>query len=258
MLFDLRNIKYSSTDDSQYIHQLSYNNLCDEAFRIITLDEYNRLRIVKRTLDNLIAMRTVSQTLMYAALGKESYADYIQSYDFDISHVESSDQFNSAMPSVLENYADYLKRGDKFTRIANLFRHSKKRDGSGRTAFGRYEDKAFACYEEAVMLITNAVDTNPLRNFSVNVQLSNEILGWLDRDVNPELGFEPDVSIAGVPRIRGSRSKYSLVTSPIISGQRLRKYWRQREALVQASLHLLYEHEQISLANQYGLEQFGE
>jgi hypothetical protein len=58
--------------------------------------------------------------------------------------------------------------------------------------------------------------------------------------VNPEPGFEPDVSIAGVPRLRGSRSKYTQMDADPVIGVRLRKYWRQREALSIAVLELLY------------------
>ena len=258
MLFDLRFIKYSSVDDSQYIHHLSYNNLHDETFLTLTRDECGRLRMVKRALELLLTQRAVSQHLMFKALGKDNYAEYVQSFDFDMSHVESRNEYEDAMPKLLYEYAEYLKRGDKYTRIANLFQRSKKRDASGRTAFSRYEDKAFGCYEEAVMLITCAVDTNRLCDPSPDIQQANDILRWLDRYVNPQPGFEPDVSIAGVPRIRGSKSKYSQDTMQPVVGQRLRKYWRQREALVQASLHLLYTNEQIIAANELGLAHFGE
>jgi hypothetical protein len=108
------------------------------------------------------------------------------------------------------------------------------------------------------MLLTNAIDTNPLRNPMPDVQLSNEIQRWLDRDVSCELGFEPDACTTGVPRIRGSKSKFAQVSVAPAVGQRLRQYWRQREALVNAALDLLYDTEQITDANDLGLQDSGE
>ncbi|HBK43471.1 MULTISPECIES: hypothetical protein [unclassified Polynucleobacter] len=259
MLFDLRAIKCSSSiDDSQYIHQLTYNALRDLPFRLINDTEYASLRLIKAALVSVIAQRAVPKQKMLAALGKERYLEYVQSYDWDISHVESHWTATESMPSVLYDYMQYVKDGDKYTRLANLFRRSIKRDANGKTAFQRMETKAESCYEEAVMLLTNAIDTNPLRNPMPDVQQSHEIQRWLDRDVNCELGFEPDACITGVPRIRGSKSKFAQMSVAPAVGQRLRQYWRQREALVQVALELLYSQEHIVDANDHGLERSGE
>ena len=45
---------------------------------------------------------------------------------------------------------------------------------------------------------------------------------------------------AGVPRVRGIKSKYALVDHEPVVGIRLRKHWRQREALVKAALEFIY------------------
>ena len=259
MLFDLRAIKCSSSiDDSQYIHQLTYNALRDIPFRELSEAEYASLRLIKAALVSVIAQRAVTKRKMLAALGKELFLEYVQSYDMDISHVENDWSTTDSMPSILYDYMQYVKDGDKYTRLANLFRRSTKRDGKGKTAFQRMETKAESCYEEAVMLLTNAIDTNPLRNFMPDIQQSHEIQRWLDRDVSCELGFEPDACITSVPRIRGSKSKFAQMSVAPAVGQRLRQYWRQREALVQAALHLLYEDEQITDANDFGLQYSGE
>ena len=259
MLFDLRAIKCSSNiDDSQYIHQLTYNELRDVPFRLINDTEYASLCLIKAALASVIAQRAVPKQKMLAALGKELFLEYVQSYDMDISHVESDWFSTDSMPSILHDYMQYLKDGDKYTRLANLFRRSTKRDANGKTAFQRMETKAESCYEEAVMLLTNAIDTNPLRNFMPDIQQSHEIQRWLDRDVSCELGFEPDACITGVPRIRGTKSKFAQISTAPAVGQRLRQYWRQREALVQVALGLLYNAEQITDANDFGLQYSGE
>ena len=259
MLFDLRAIKYSSNiDDSQYIHQLTYNELRDAPFRELLEAEYAQLRLIKAALVSVIAQRAVPKRKMLAALGKEMFLEYVQSYDMDISHVENDWTTTESMPSILCDYMQYVKDGDKYTRLANLFQRSTKRDAKGNTAFQRMETKAESYYEDAVMLLTNAIDTNPLRNPIPDVQLSNEILRWLDRDVSCELGFEPDACITSVPRIRGSKSKFAQISAVPTVGQRLRQYWRQREALVQVALGLLYNAEQITDANDFGLQYSGE
>ena len=259
MLFDLRAIKYSSNiDDSQYIHQLTYNELRDAPFRELLEAESAQLRLIKAALVSVIAQRAVTKRKMLAALGKELFLEYVQSYDMDISHVENDWTTTESMPSVLCDYMQYIKDGDKYTRLANLFQRSTKRDAKGKTAFQRMETKAESYYEDAVMLLTNAIDTNPLRNPMPDIQLSNEILRWLDRDVSCELGFEPDACITGVPRIRGSKSKFAQTSAVPTVGQRLRQYWRQREALVQVALGLLYNAEQITDANDFGLQYSGE
>jgi hypothetical protein len=50
----------------------------------------------------------------------------------------------------------------------------------------------------------------------------------------------PSLGAAGVPRVRGTKSKYALVDDEPVVGVRLRKHWRQREALTKAALELIY------------------
>lgn len=237
-LFELRTIKNEGVDDSQYLHSLTYVDLSSEQFVDINYAEAERLRGITAALKQIVVQRAVPDHKMQTVLDAQQYAEYIESYDFDMSHIES-DEHND-MPWQLRDYLVKVRDGDKYTRIANMFKRSTKRDAQGRTAFGRNEDKAFSFYEEAVMDLVNLVDTDPRRNPTPDHQLSAEILRWLDRDVNPALGFEPDVSAAGVPRVRGTKSKYALIDDEPVVGVRLRKHWRQREALVKAALELIY------------------
>jgi hypothetical protein len=237
-LFELRTIKEEGVDDSQYLHSLTYVDLSSEQFVDINYAEAERLRGITVALKQIVVQRAVPDAQMRKVLTAEQCADYISSFDLDMSHIESDE--HDDMPWQLRDYLVKVRDGDKYTRIANMFKRSKKRDAQGRTAFGRNEDKAFSFYEEAVMDLVNLVDTDPRRNPAPDHQLSAEILRWLDRDVNTELGFEPDVSAAGVPRVRGTKSKYALIDDEPVVGVRLRKHWRQREALVKAALELVY------------------
>ena len=44
-----------------------------------------------------------------------------------------------------------------------------------------------------------------------------------------------------MPRLRGSKSKYAQMDAKPVIGTRLRKHWRQREALSKAALELIYD-----------------
>ena len=237
-MFELRRIKQDGVDDSDYIHALTYVDLDSEQFIDILPPDLHRLRSLTAALAYIVDERAVPPAEMRRVLTAEQHAEYVTSFDWDMSPVES-DQYGD-MPWQLRNYLDVVRQGDRHTSTANLFRRSTKRDAQRRTAFGRYEAKAESCYESAVMDLCNYVDTDPTRNPNPDVQLAGEILRWLDRDVNPEPGYGPDISIEGVPRVRGSKSRFALIDAQPVVGVRLRKHWRQREALSRAVLELLY------------------
>ena len=237
-LFELRQIKSEGVDDSQYLHALTYVDLGSEQFVDIAYADIDRLQRITAALKTVVDQRSVPDAKINSALTAEQYTEYLSSFDWDISHVEHD--HHGEMPWQLVNYMDKVREGDRYTRISNMFKRSKKRDAQGRTAFGRYESKAFGCYEEAVMDLCNYVDTDQKRNPNADSQVAGEILRWLDRDVNPEPGYAPDISASGVPRVRGTKSKYTLIDEDPVVGVRLRKHWRQREALSKAALDLLY------------------
>lgn len=237
-MFQLRKIKSEGADDSNYVHSLAYADLESEQFTSIDLADVERMRGIVAALKLIVDQRAVADKKMRTALKDQQYTDYVNSFDYELSHVER--EIDDDIPRELSEYLAQVRLGDKYTRIANMFKHSKKRDGRGRTAYNRYTDKAFGCYEEAVMDLCNCIETDPTRNPLPDEKNSALILRCLDRDVDTAPGFEPDVSIAGVPRLRGSRSKYTQMDADPVIGVRLRKYWRQREALSIAALELLY------------------
>ncbi len=237
-MFELRTIKYEGVDDRQYVHALSYVALDSEHFINIDYADLLRLHAINVALKCVVQQRAVPEAKMLKALTAEQHADYVKSFDWDMSHVETDERDD--MPVPLFDYIDKVREGDKYTRIANMFKRSKKRDIQGRTAFDKYDSLAFGCYEEAVLDLFNYVDNDPKRNPNPNSKLAGEILRWLDRDVNSEPGFAPDISAAGVPRIRGTKSKYTQIENHPVVGVRLRKHWRQREALSKAALELIY------------------
>lgn len=245
MLFKLREVKHSDIDDSQYLHALTYVDLDNETLRPLQLDNEWRLQALGGALDYIIAQRSVPERKMKSALTEQQFAAYVESFDWLMSHVE--DEQSDDMPMELKEYLDLVRQGDRYTRIANLFVRSKKKDHNGKTAFVRYFDKAFACYEDAVMDLCNCIDINPSRNPLPDPILSGTIQRFLDRSVSVEDGEGPDISPSGVPRLRGSKSKYTQIDAEPVVGERLRRYWRQREALCAAALELIYDEPEEAL-----------
>jgi hypothetical protein len=234
----LRTIQSSGVDSSNVINALTYAELKDENFKTLTEAELKQLRRIVSALTYIERQRAVPPKTMLTALTAEQHTAYLQSFDTDISPIESEE--DEALPVFLIDYAELLKQGDRYTRTANLFRRSKKRDMNGFTAFSRYENKAFGYYEEAVAQLVNVLEMDKTKNPFPNPILACTIERWLDREVKTEAGFEPDVSIEGVPRIRGSASKYCLMKTRQVVGDRLRRHWRQRIAVVEAALDLIY------------------
>ena len=242
-LLELRKIKYEGVDDSQYIHTLTYIGLTSEQFREMTVAECLQLERCVVALKIVSVKRIVADTKLRALLTDEQYTDYINSFETDLSHIESEE--DGDMPLELYEYWEKVRAGDKYTRTANLFKRTTKRDSRGRTAFVRYSDIAFGFYEEAVMDLVNALETDPKRNPLPNARVASEIQKWLDRPVSTKDGEGPDISASGVPRIRGIQSKFSQMSSTPVVGERLRKHWRQREALANCALELMYDYEEL-------------
>ena len=242
MLFQLRKLKHNAgVDDSDYIHALHYVELELDNIVDITSDELARLKYIRAGLGYLLRKRAVPPSTIRKALDAEQHAEYVRSFDMDISHVESEGDSSGDMPIVLCDYMDMVRKGDKYSRIANLFK--KKRhvaNQTGKSAYKKYELLAEGCYEEAVCDLCNVLETDRSKNPNVDLQLISEIERWLDRVVNTNHGCQPDITQEGVPRIRGSKSKFSQDAQRPVVGERLRKYWRQRNALVDAALPLLY------------------
>jgi hypothetical protein len=247
-LFKLQDIRDNGVDDSQYLHSLTYVDLDNETLRYISGENVDRLAAISKALDYIVRQRSVSERTMRSVLTAEQFAAYVESFNWSMSPAEDDQSVD--IPWQLQEYMQQIRSGDRYTRIANLFKRCKKRDHNGRTAFGRYEAKAFGCYEEAVMDLLNYIDTDPKTNPNADATLAGEILRCLDRDVSAEHGQGPDISASGVPRVRGTKSKYTQIDAEPVVGERLRKHWRQREALCAAALELIYDEPDEALTEQ--------
>jgi len=237
-LYHLRHIKQCDVDDSQIIHALTYSELHDEQFVDASFADATRLVFIVRALSNLAFQRTVPSGLMLHALSHDEHSDYLQSFNISISHIE--DEAPEGMPDKLRQYAQLVRQGDRYEALANRFMRSRttKRDARGRTASARLRGQAETSYESAGVYLHDLLDGLPGMPF--DAELAYHVQQWLDRPVSVAQGQEPSTDCVGIARIRGSKSKYSLSVTQPMSTIRLRKYWRQREALVLATLPMLY------------------
>lgn len=249
MLFQLRQLKYNAgVDDSDYVHALHYIELVTDNIADINADEVARLKCVRTGLSYLLRKRAVPPSTMRKALDAEQHAEYIRSFDADISHTETEDEGKPEMPWQLVDYMELVRKGDRYTRIANLFKNKRRVVvGCAKSAFNKYDTIAEGYYEDALMDLLNCIDTDPKRNPNVNMGLVGEICRWLDREVDTsEYGRAPDITQEGVPRVKGSRSKFSREWLKPVVGVKLRKYWRQRNALVDAAIPLIYAEKELN------------
>ena len=248
MLFQLQQLKHNAgVDDSDYIHVLHYVDLVTDNIADISSDELVRLKYIRTGLGYLLRKRAVPPSTMRKALDDEQHAEYVRSYDMDISHVEGADDSDGDMPVQLIDYMDMVRKGDNYTRIANLFKNKQRiRNANGKTAYSKYETLAEGSYEDAVMHLCSYLETDTTKNPNADYTLASAITRWLDREVDTRDGFAPDITQAGVPRVKGSRSKFSLDYAKPVVGAKLRKYWRQRNALVDAALPLIYAEKELS------------
>jgi hypothetical protein len=248
VLFQLRQLKYNAgVDDSDYIHALHYIDLVTDNIADINADELARLKCIRTGLNYLLRKRAVPPSTMRNALDAEQHADYLHSFDLDISHVESEDDGNGDMPLQLYDYMEMVRKGDRYTRISNLFKRKRRVvNSNGKSAYTKYDTLAEGCYEEAVMDLCNMLETDPLKTPYVDYKLAGDILRWLDRPVDTRDGYAPDITQEGVPRVKGSRSKFSRDLAKPVVGVKLRKYWRQRNALVDAAIPLIYAEKELN------------
>ena len=243
VLITLRRIKNSGVDDSQIIHSLTYVDLDRESFINISAENTDRLGRLAECLQFVGEMRSVPTPKLRAALTPDQFTAYLDSFNYDISHAESEMEFG--MPDELKHFAELVRKGDRFTALSNGFRNrgSTKRDHMGRTASARLEQRAESAYEDAGLYLIDLLEGLPGMPF--DHELAHRVREWLDRDVG-KTGEDSGQDSLSTARIRGSRSEYTLMSAEPMWGKRLSKYWRQREALTNATIPFLYGAEDTS------------
>jgi hypothetical protein len=194
-----------------------------------------------RCLERIEHQKLIPKLLLKQALNQKQFSDYIESYNSQISHAE--DELTERMPNALIYFARLVKEGDKYNALADRFSNSKnkKRDNLGQTTSERLRNKAEGRYEQASLHLNDLLE--PIPGMPFDPIRANKVLLWLDRDVGTEYENRSGADCVSTARIRGSKSKYAQKRNVPIWGVRVGKYWRQREAVVKATMLLLYGEE---------------
>lgn len=213
----------------------------DKAFIIIDPAQNKCLTYLVRCLERIEQQKSVPKLLLKQALNQKQFSDYIDSYNLQISHAE--DELSEGMPDELIYFARMVKEGDKYNGLADRFSKSKNKniDHLGKTTSERLRNKAESCYEIASMFLNDLLE--PLPGMPFDSARAYKVSIWLDRDVGTEYENRSGADCVSTARIRGSKSKYAQKRNVPIWGVRVGKYWRQREAVVKATMLLLYGEE---------------
>lgn len=222
------------TDEPDAIPAITWMNLQEREF--VELDVQQHLRLSKSipVLRLLLTNKNATAEQMRAALTPDQYAQYVASFEFEVSHAESEWENR---PAEIDHYLQLVKLGDFFTgaadraaKRAKTSRSLKRYDSSGRPTSAKLRDKAESHYEDALLY---------LREDCVDIIV--KLQSWFDR----ELDFDTETSkfyedAASVPRLRGSRSKHCLDKSRNLWGSAKQRFYRQREIISESVYEKLF------------------
>jgi hypothetical protein len=91
--------------------------LPDKAFIVIDSAQNKCLAYLVRCLERIEQQKSVPKLLLKQALNQKQFVDYIESYDFQITHAE--DELTEGMPDELIDFARMVKEGDKYNALAD-------------------------------------------------------------------------------------------------------------------------------------------
>jgi hypothetical protein len=211
---------------------VSFCGTQDSAFAVLDAYAVRRLAQCVRVLTKITRGHLASHKQMQRGLTEEEYEQYRASFNSTVTHYE--DEWLNGRPQALDEYTKIIKSGDLYNAMAERLSAAKKKkyDTNGQSASLRMRRKAEAAYERALEY---------LRSLTDGAHDAAEIERWLDRNVSWVAGEEPSVDAEGVPRVRGSKSKYAQDADRPQWSARDGRLWRQREALTSAVLPLVYE-----------------
>lgn len=221
---------------------IDYMDLAEREFVELTAEQQQQLPKAVEVLRLMLQDTAASAALMRGALDDAQYAEYENSFDSAVTHIE--DMWESR-PDELDEYLRLIRLGDLLTgaseRISRRARTSArgvKYTGKGHTTATSVWHKAEKYYESALMYLQGECENNIT---------AAQLQPWFDR----ELDFDPNTGTlsadaVGVPRLCGSRSHHCLDKTRNLWGARKGKFYRQREAVTQAVYAMLFADEEES------------
>ena len=202
--------------------------------------ELSKLSKLNDMLEKMLRNKNVSNKQMQSTLTADEYENYIASLDL-ISH-PSEIKYGNGMPSELRDYNLYVKRADfqnnKFEKMDGQKTYAKK--NYTNESITAASNKAESLYEDALERLGEIWGVaSPAEKF--------ELQNWLDREIDLDERINSKLTIysEGVPRVRGSKSKYALDSGLPKLSKRLKRKECQLQALRSAACEIAFEVEEI-------------
>ena len=211
---------------------------------VLTTDEYKRLKLINQLLTNALNAAPVRLEKLRKALTASELTAYEESL---LEPVNQAEVFYAGdFPHELKDYNKKLSAADfiyhKYEKMVGLM-------GAGRATY-KYEvttktiNQSEKLYENALEYLQEKIDVAARDN------RQEELLRWLDRDV--EFGEHGNVSpdTHSVPRVKGSRSHYAQDSALPKMGVHMKRKQRILEALLTAAGTIAYVPEVVDTAEQ--------
>jgi hypothetical protein len=160
-----------------------------------------RIKRLKDLLKRIKSGEDITRRDLQNALTKNEWDDFENANQYQ-SHTDLIER-----PKELDRYIELL-------RLANLsYQRAETTPVTDRTRRGadnstgkeRLYKQAEREFETALTYLYELLEGN-------DKQLAEEVRLWLDRDVNTALGHEPSLDPQSVPRVKGSRSQFTIKT----------------------------------------------
>lgn len=191
--------------------------------------ELQRLMAANEAFDLSLRGRTMPLRLLKRVFTEQQYNDYSQTLTEPAE--QSEVEYGEGMPEQLKSYNAKVARADlawgQFERLSNGPRRSRSAAEAERRAESLYED-ALECLEEIF---------DCAKRGDWGREMVPRLQRWMDRPVDFEAGVERtvDTDVHGIPRVRGSRSKYAMDSGlPKLSKRLKREYCALTHLLVAA------------------------
>jgi hypothetical protein len=236
VLYLLRVIKHAATDDSHLQTTFADVALGSEQFVDLAQADTRRISSVESALQLLVKNEPISLRVLERALTESQLTQYRdccnQPSSFDIACKEQD------YPLQFVQYLHLIRQGDRYEALAQS---ARRRKTLNRTAAEQFSQQAETSYESALMELADllAPPYQDMKHAFDYVQ-AELIRNLLDRQVDCSMGNDPNADCVSVPRLKTSRSKYTIKETATTPSKHEHRMSCQCDALIPAALELLY------------------
>jgi hypothetical protein len=240
----LRVIKHASDEHTQ--ENFADTDIGNEDFVALDDADTKRIAAIVSALQHLAENTPAPKRLIERALTESQLTQYRDC----CNQLSSLDSVYKAQdfPMQFVRYLKYVQQGDRYEALAQSARRRKtvKRDYRNRTAAEQYSQLAETSYESALMELAGLLepyDNNRARYF--DYKQAELIRQLLDRPVDCSMGNDPNADQVCVPRLRTSKSKYTIEGTATTPSKQEHRVSCQCDAIIPAALELLYGKQEL-------------